>query len=348
MSYESIAHEPILDMKAIEEGRSTMSSQQFQREFQSYFLDDSGGYFSAKKMLQCSVPAGDQPTILIQGKKDKEYIFALDPNYSDSETADNFAMCVLEIDEENDRVHLVHTYALAKSDILKRAIYVNYLMNNFNIKYVIADNAGGSKFFNDLETLGALDKKVISFDADFTDEVTTRETKGRYNLSQGKILHLQQFGGRRGWVREANENLQYMIENKKIIFNSAILHEKDLRPMMQSKIPIEELHFSNSEDFKGMKKPNEAKMDDFINLQGWLIEETKKECSLVEMRSGSTGSQVFDLPVNLSKDKSPNRARKDSYSALLLGCWAWRQCIKKLEDSTVSQGRSVVIPRFIG
>lgn len=353
MSYEAIGHEDILDIKAIEEGRRTMSSQQFRREFQSHFLDDSGGYFSAQKMGKCTIPGGEFPTIQIQGNPESEYILAIDPNYSDSETADNFAMCVLEINEEEDRVHIVHSYALSKSDIQKRGEYVKYLLNNFNIVYLIADNAGGSKFIQDISTLNILNQPLCSFDADFDSEEGVRESKSNYDLKSGKIVHLQQFGGRKGWIREANEHLQYCIENKKIIFNAPIINDRERSTLMQAKIPIEKLFFQldsdEKMDYKGVseKSYSKARMSDFIDKQGFLISETIKECSLIEMRSSSSGSQTFDLPTNLSKDKSPNRARRDSYSALLLGCWGW-ECYKKLQKTKAKTGRIIVPPRFIG
>lgn len=352
MSYEALADEPILDIKAIEEGRRTMSSQQFRREFQSHFLDDSGGYFSAQKMKYCTVPAGDHPIIQIQGDKNSKYILSLDPNYSDSETADNFAMAVLEINEEKDRLHLVHCYALSKSDIKKRGDYLNYILSNFNIVYIIADNAGGSKFFEDVKTLNLTNRAISSFDANFDDENGIRESKSRYNYETGSILHLQHFGGKKGWVREANEHLQYCIENKKIIFNATVINERDRDILMKSNIPIEKLYFqldNDEKDYKGIAQKNfsKARLSDFIDKQGFLVSETIKECSLIEMRSSSTGSQVFDLPSNLSKDKSPNRARKDSYSALLLGCWGWH-CYKKLENTQEKRGRIILSPRFIG
>lgn len=347
MSYEAIKHSPHLDLDAIEEHKKTMSSQQFQREYQSRFLDDSGGYFSAKKMQEATVPAGSYPSVKIKGEKDKEYILALDPNYSDSETADNFAMAVLELDPEKDQAYLVHCYALAKSNIINRAKYVNYILNNFNVVYIIADNAGGKSFFNDIGALGALDKAVHDFEADFSDPDTIRETKGRYNTTTRHILHLQQFGGKRNWIRESNEYLQYCIENKKVMFAAPIFNEADRSSAMNCKIPIDDIHFSNDEgDYKGITDSSRMKQSDFIDYQGWLVENTKRECSLVEMRSSASGNQVFDLPINLSKDKSPTRARKDSYTVLLLGCWAWK-CYKELNSAQKITGRRAIRPTFI-
>jgi hypothetical protein len=40
------------------------------------------------------------------------------------------------------------------------------------------------------------------------------------------------------------------------------------------------------------------------------------------VKSTAKGSQSFDLPLHLKKSTSPDRARKDNYTALLLGCWA--------------------------
>ena len=60
---------------------------------------------------------------------------------------------------------------------------------------------------------------------------------------------------------------------------------------------------------------------DFIDHQKTIIELTKSECANSEVVSNPQGSQSFQLPQNLKRQTGPNRARKDSYSALVLGNW---------------------------
>ena len=53
-----------------------------------------------------------------------------------------------------------------------------------------------------------------------------------------------------------------------------------------------------------------------------MIEYTKGQCALIEVRSSPNGTQTFDLPLNLKeKQLVRSKARKDCYSALVLGSW---------------------------
>ena len=68
------------------------------------------------------------------------------------------------------------------------------------------------------------------------------------------------------------------------------------------------------------KKENKGKfIVDLITNQDDLMPLVKKQCALIEIRSSPTGGQVFDLPSQLKRNTSANRARKDNYTALLLG-----------------------------
>jgi hypothetical protein len=52
-----------------------------------------------------------------------------------------------------------------------------------------------------------------------------------------------------------------------------------------------------------------------------MIDLTKNECALIQITTTAQGTQTFDLPSNLRRQTGPDKARKDSYSALLLANW---------------------------
>src|SRR6202034_3453369 len=85
----------------------------FAREFLSMFTDDSGGFFSKRKMDLCTFPAGSQSTIEIVGDPNSKYILADDPSWSQSEASDHFAMCLSRLDEEGKNSTVVHNYAIS-------------------------------------------------------------------------------------------------------------------------------------------------------------------------------------------------------------------------------------------
>ena len=87
-------------------------------------------------------------------------------------------------------------------------------------------------------------------------------------------------------------------------------------------------------------------MIDFVENQKDMIELTKNECALIQVSTTPQGTQTFDLPQNLKRQTGPDKARKDSYSALVLGNWM----IKTYYDMTTAQEKpveSTFVPRFI-
>ena len=90
-----------------------------------------------------------------------------------------------------------------------------------------------------------------------------------------------------------------------------------------------------------------SQMIDFIDHQKTIIELTKSECANIEVRSNPQGSQSFDLPQNLKRQTGPNRARKDSYSALLLGNWFAKIYYDMYEAQAKPKPVNDFIPRII-
>ncbi len=342
LSYES-APEGLLDLAAIEENKSKMSKAQFDREYRAIFTDDSSGYFSIESIINATVPVGEYPMIRALGENNKKYVLSIDANYSQSETSDNFAMAVLEINEEDKSGALVHAYAVPNASINKRIAYLQYLLDNFNIVYIIADVMGGTSFIKDYQDLlGTAAKTLISFDDTFLDgEEGLRIARKEYNPSIGKIVHYQAFG-KNGWLRLANESLQAMLENRKILFASRIQNDVDYRRIMAQDIPIDRLQFStDSEKTLNLSE----KKEDFIDNLNTVIELTKRELQIIEVNSSETGHQTFNIPTNIRVKSDPNRPRRDSYTALLLAAWGLKCYFDLNKQPAVT--RRVFMPSWI-
>jgi hypothetical protein len=110
--------------------------------------------------------------------------------------------------------------------------------------------------------------------------------------------------------------LQTAFDRKKLYF-AATAMDDNYSMQKAKKIPIKELKFSKYEDEKNVG----AKMIDFIEHQKDMIDLTKAECALIQVTSSAGGTQSFDLPSNLKRQKGVDRPRKDSYSAIVLGNW---------------------------
>ena len=142
MGYESLPKE-MIDSTIIEEAQSDSSSlSSFQREYCAQFTDGSDSYFSAKKMHECTIPNGEEPSMKIIGTSGSRYILGIDPSFSNSPTSDYFAMSVMEIDDESKQGTLVHCYAVAGGNLKDHINYLFYLIENFDIIMIIIDNAG--------------------------------------------------------------------------------------------------------------------------------------------------------------------------------------------------------------
>jgi len=67
---------------------------------------------------------------------------------------------------------------------------------------------------------------------------------------------------------------------------------------------------------------------------------------MIEVTTSSQGTQSFDLPGNLRKQKGADKARKDSYSSLLLGNWMMHIFYDMMDDKIDNQ-QSTFTPMFI-
>jgi hypothetical protein len=318
LSYEALPLE-MIDKTIIEEAQNGGSSHSsFLREYCARFIDGSDSYFSAKKMEDCTIPNGQAPHTLMKGTSGKKYILGIDPNMSDSPNADYFAMAVMEIDEETKTGTLVHTYA-GLGNLKNHVNYFYYLMTNFNIVFIILDNAGADIFLsacNQSELFKSNNLVINTFEfnsdlegVDYEQEV--RKVRNSYNLESKKIAFNQVFTS--NFIRKANEHLQASIDYKKIWFASkTCANDNFFETVFGQSIPLELMKTEEKKDWSTL---------DFIENQDDFIYQTKKQCTLVEHSSTARGTQSFDLPQHLKRSSSSNKARKDNYSALLLGNW---------------------------
>jgi len=342
LSYEALPPE-MIDSSITEEAQNGGSSHaSFLREYCAQFTDGSDSYFSMKKMEECTLKFEERPHSQIRGDSGKQYILAMDPNMSDSPNADYFAMAILEIDRENKNDVLVHAYA-GLGSLNSHIKYFHYLMTSFNIVYIICDNAGADIFFNtynESQYVNSESEKIkfIDFDSDLEGIEYTKmvqKAKSQYNLENKQIAVTQVFTTT--FIRRGNENLQAAIDYKKIWFASkTVANESFFNEEINKRIP-EDLIFI--EDIKDWNKL------DLIEHQDLLVYNTKKQCSLVEFTTSSRGSVNFDLPQHLKRSNSPNRARKDNYTALMLAKWG-SKCyndIMTTENKIVAAGFTPIL-----
>lgn len=319
MAWDSIPEymidKKIIKLAASEETRSAS----FQREYCAQFTDGSDSYFSAKKMQLCTIPDGEEPTMLLTGKKDRKYILAIDPNFSNSPTADYFAMSVLELDPDPQKREctLVHGYGVAGKDLKDHIKYLYYILKNFNIEMILIDYAG-YQFIeaaneHELFRRDKIELKMFTFESDkdgIEYEQQVKEARKGYNKEIGRIVFSQYFTT--DFIRKANEWLQGCIDYKKLWFASRI------NPNASAFTKA----ISSGIDIKLLGLDSDEGIGEHIDQQDFIVYDTKKQCASIEVKSTAKGVQAFDLPQSFKHDTTPTRPRKDNYTALMLGAWA--------------------------
>lgn len=343
LSYEALPLE-MIDKTIIEEAQNGGSSHSsFLREYCARFTDGSDSYFSAKKMEDCTIKNGETPHTLMKGLSGKKYILGIDPNMSDSPNADYFAMAIIEIDEETKTGTLVHTYA-GLGNLKNHVNYLYYIMTNFNIIFMILDNAGADVFLsacNQSEMFKKNNLLINSFEfnsdlegLDYDQEI--RRVRNLYNLENKRIAFNQVFTS--SFIRKANEHLQASIDYKKIWFASkTCANDSFFESQFSQNVPIDLMKTEEKKDWSTL---------DFIENQDDFIYQTKKQCTLVEHSSTARGTQSFDLPQHLKRSSSANKARKDNYSALLLVNWGLK-CYYDIMNAPKDDISATFTPIFI-
>ncbi len=341
------APKQLYDQNLVEQAKSTMSQSQYDREFGAIFTDDSSGYFKISKMQECTVEEGVSPCIEVKGEVGAEYILSFDPSWAESESSDDFAMQIFKLNKETKQSALVHVYAMAGQNLKNHINYFHYLLTNFNIVSMVGDYNGGVQFINavkesSLFKLAKIQINVIETEFDDLENYhkSLRSAKREMN-AEGIPCVLRKPTS--DWIRRANELLQANFDHKRIWFASRAIDES-FQSQRKKKIPIQKLNFLNFADDEE-KQSDGAKMIDFVEHQHDMMEYTKGQCALIEVKSSPQGTQTFDLPLNLKKTTGPSKARKDCYSALVLGSWMMKihNDIYNFKDETVNS----FVPMFI-
>ena len=344
------APKQLYDQNLLNQAKSSMSQSQFDREFGAVFTDDSSGYFKISKMAECSIPDGESPSIEVAGEAGAEYLVSFDPSWAESESSDDFAIQVLKLNKEKQIGVVVHSYALAGANMKEHIKYFSYILQAFNVVMVIGDYAGGVQFLsacNESEIFKKDNLKLKTIEVDFEKPEAynsdLQKARNEYNKTEKKICYLRKPTS--NWIRQANELLQSNFDHKRIFFGSRAIDDS-YQTQRRKQIPIEKLKYLKGSDMLNEKMTKEAKMIDFVEHQSDMLELTKVECALIQITTTTQGTQTFDLPPNLRRQSGRDKARKDSYSALVLANWM----VKTYFDVMNFKPKEVEVtftPRFI-
>jgi len=339
----------LYDQNLINQAKATMSESQFQREFGAQFTDDSSGYFKISKMALCTVPDGEMPSVEVVGNAEDEYVVSVDPSWSETEASDDFAIQVIKVNYEKQMGTLVHSYALAGASLKDHIKYFLYVLKNFNVVAICMDYNGGVQFMNscnesELFKDEKIELKCVTTEFERPEEYQSNlyTAKSEYNKTDYKTVFMRKPTS--AWIRQANELLQANFDHRRIYFASRAMDDH-YKSQINKRIGIENLKFSNVSDLD--KADIGARMIDFVEHLSDMILLTKTECALIQITTSAQGMQNFDLPANLKRKSGPDKPRKDSYSALVLGNWMTKIIID-MRTVTVEDNTETFTPMFIG
>jgi hypothetical protein len=321
LSYDA-APKALYDESLVKQAQTTMSQAQIDREFGAIFTDDSAGYFKMSRMKECTINDGDSPTVEVAGDPKAEYILSFDPSWSESDASDDFAMQVIKLIPEEKKGIVVHSYALAGTGLAMHIKYFKYILDHFNIQFIVGDYNGGVQFLSAVNESSLFQQDnltITAIDAPLDNpqeyHAGLKALRNEYNLSSKKICFLRKPTS--NWIRVGNEMLQTAFDKKQLFFAASALNDQYYEQRRKN-IPIMDLKYSK---FAHEEKEKGGRMIDFIEHQKNMIDLTKAECALIQVSTSVGGTQSFDLPHNLKRQTGPDKPRKDSYSALVLGNW---------------------------
>ena len=325
MSYLSLPKE-LVEEKIIEEAKAGgENSSYFKMEYLALFPNSSENFFSLEHMIACTIPNGEYPCVQLSGNPTKEYILSIDPSFSSGKDSDFFAMGVFQLDKENKSITLVNSYGMAGGELPYHIDYLYYILTNFNIVLITADLLGGqgeARGFNFIQAANesarfaaaGINLKFFEGNLDDCGEDYIQEIKSMrktYNKDSKTICYTQ--GNRPAWKRRANEYMQHYIQSKKLFFASKIVpNEHEFEKLSKFKLPITVYNSYNKE----------MSIADFIEEQDDMIDDTKAQISLIELKISANNSFTYDLPSNVKALKGEHRARRDNYTTTLMACWA--------------------------
>jgi hypothetical protein len=207
----------------------------------------------------------------------------------------------------------------------------------------VATTTGGVQFLqacNESETFKHKEIKLkqieVPFDKPEEYQENLRQYKQQYNKVDNKYVILRKPTS--SWIRQGNELLQANFDHRRIMFASQAIDD-NYTAQKNKNIPIEEIRFLRASEIE--KQSLGAKQIDFIEHQADMMNMTKNECALIQITTTSQGTQTFDLPSNLRRQTGPDKARKDSYSALVLANW-----MAKIYFDSKKQPKSDIIETF--
>ena len=328
-----------MDDKHILRAKATMHAGIHDMEYNAIFSKDSQGFF--KRSLIESCVATDENVLKpnwpkwcdivfdckIRGHKDTQYVYGIDP----ASEEDNFALIILEIHQEHQRV--VHLWTTNRYDFKERqkaglteiTDYYAYcvrkirdLMKVFPCARMGIDSQGGGH-----QIVEGLHDKDKMYQGEIPIwEIIEDKEKETDNQAGSHIIEVVNFA-KADWTSEANHGTRKDMEDKVLL-----LPRFDTVTLSLSTTYDKE-NFDKLKEIVGEGKA--LKLYDTLEDCALEIETLKDELSTIVMtQTGIVGRDRWDTPEVKLKEGKKGRMRKDRYSALVIANMLARQIYRAL------------------
>jgi len=302
-----------LDEAQLARAKASVHSGIFDMEYGAVFSKDSTGFFRRSIIEKAIASPANNIKIpghggivfgpKIQGDKDRQYIFSIDP----ASEIDNFAINIMELYDNHRRI--VYCWTTDKKDYKERVkinlakdgdFYgfcvrkIRNLMKYFNCVAIAIDAQGGG---NEVITRLADENLMEAGEHKLYPIIDYENPSDTDGLAGLHLIHKIEFA-KADWVSAANHGLKHDIENKVCLFphNDAV----EIALAMQEKESTGQLYDT---------------LEDCI----FEIEELKNELCTIVMTATPSGRDKWDTPEVKLVGSKKGRMRKDRYSALVMG-----------------------------
>jgi len=348
--YELIP-EGFMDDQTVSRAKSTMHTSTYNREYAAVFPKDSYGFFKRSLIESCTASDKncDLPNwpywcpqsfnMITRGSHNKQYVYGVDP----ASEEDNFAISVLELHQEHQRV--VYGWTTNKKDFQQRKTLgltdandyysfccrkIRELMRVFPCVKIALDTQGGgyavAEALSDPSKLMPGELPIFPSIVEGKEELTD-------NFAGLHIIDYISFSDA-SWTSQSNHGMRKDMEDKVLLFPQldvvalAVVSEND------------RIEFENLKKVYGTDQA--TRLFDTLEDAYLELQELKEELSLIVMTKTEHGRERWSTPeVKLGTGKK-GRMRKDRYSALLMANSVARHTYREPQSpSYVNVGRVV-------
>jgi len=207
-----------LEMDSILEAKRTMSTYEFQMEYEAAMVSDSEGFFKASLLEECTLDSG--VNIELSGRSDSQYVVGVDPNQGGAASCGVIIIKLGAINQVVNVLELKNKTTQGLTEAIQR------IFDSYNVVRIFMDKGGGGKAIMDLLEEGYNGHEPL----------IDRTDKDKKHLKGLHVLEMVNFNP--AWISDANFATLSLLEDKRLKFPEPPTGTDDVSGATFSKINI--------------------------------------------------------------------------------------------------------------